>query len=271
MSPSAATAMQSTPYTPYWGPVTSNHDWCEPNYQWSPYIAEFWNTVSSLTMVFLGLFGMWFSYKNNTHLKAQSYISAFFGLTMVGVGSVLFHSTLLFEAQMADELPMILGTLVYMYIVMDVQFLTWRKQMTSWWRTFIINGLILYGMMISYVMLSQVGTHVPFLFAYGFMVAYIVISSFMMAMTSTDEVVSKWFWYSVASYLIAFAFWLLERNFCSNFWFLQYMHAVWHLGAGYGTFSLLMWTAYLQASARKLLKHKMKTKLGVPYVDFHMV
>jgi hypothetical protein len=42
-------------------------------------------------MVFLGLFGMWFSYKNNTHLKAQSYISAFFGLTMVGVGSVLFH------------------------------------------------------------------------------------------------------------------------------------------------------------------------------------
>jgi hypothetical protein len=52
---------------------------------------------------------------------------------------------------MADELPMILGTLVYMYIVMDVQFLTWRKQMTSWWRTFIINGLILYGMMIRYV------------------------------------------------------------------------------------------------------------------------
>ncbi|RUS17275.1 hypothetical protein BC937DRAFT_90170, partial [Endogone sp. FLAS-F59071] len=30
----------------YWGKVTSSVDWCEINYEFSYYIAEFWNTIS---------------------------------------------------------------------------------------------------------------------------------------------------------------------------------------------------------------------------------
>lgn len=26
--------------------VTASIDWCETNYAWSPFVAEFWNTVS---------------------------------------------------------------------------------------------------------------------------------------------------------------------------------------------------------------------------------
>ena len=42
----------------YWGPVTANIDWCETNYAVSPYVAEFFNTLSSLAFVAAGVYGM---------------------------------------------------------------------------------------------------------------------------------------------------------------------------------------------------------------------
>ncbi len=34
-------------------------DWCEPNYLVTPWLAELWNTVSSLLIVAMGVFGFW--------------------------------------------------------------------------------------------------------------------------------------------------------------------------------------------------------------------
>lgn len=43
--------------TGYWGPQTSTIEWCEENYAVSPYIAEFWNTISSLVMAYVAIAG----------------------------------------------------------------------------------------------------------------------------------------------------------------------------------------------------------------------
>ena len=47
------------PFDPagYWGLPTSTIDWCEQNYAVTPYVAEFFNTVSSLAMVLAGVLG----------------------------------------------------------------------------------------------------------------------------------------------------------------------------------------------------------------------
>ncbi|KAI8364157.1 ceramidase-domain-containing protein [Radiomyces spectabilis] len=42
----------------YWGPITSSVDWCEKNYTHWYYVAEWWNTLSSLAMIVLGLLGV---------------------------------------------------------------------------------------------------------------------------------------------------------------------------------------------------------------------
>ena len=42
----------------YWGPPTSTLDWCETNYEVSFYIAEFWNTVTNLSMIIPPIYGM---------------------------------------------------------------------------------------------------------------------------------------------------------------------------------------------------------------------
>ena len=84
----------------YWGKPSSTVDWCEPNYSVSYYIAEFFNTFSSLAMVFVGLVGMWM------HRGPQfenRYKYAFGSVAIVGVGSAAFHGTLLFSLQVSAD------------------------------------------------------------------------------------------------------------------------------------------------------------------------
>ncbi|ORY06969.1 alkaline phytoceramidase, partial [Basidiobolus meristosporus CBS 931.73] len=88
-------------YTGYWGGATSSVDWCETNYEYNFYVAEMFNTFSSLAMVIIGELGAWF------HPRSEyRYRLAFRLIAIVGWGSLLFHGTLKYETQMLDELPM---------------------------------------------------------------------------------------------------------------------------------------------------------------------
>ena len=85
----------------FWGCQTATIDWCEPNYGVTYYIAEFWNTISNVAMVLLGAFGIW----PHPTVEARFALS-YFALFFVGIGSAAFHMTLLYQCQLADELPM---------------------------------------------------------------------------------------------------------------------------------------------------------------------
>lgn len=79
----------------YWGAPSSTVDWCEVNYEYTDYIAEFFNTISSLSMVFSGLLGVWMHYKD---LEAR-FVWVFASVALVGIGSAAFHGTLLISMQ----------------------------------------------------------------------------------------------------------------------------------------------------------------------------
>lgn len=104
-----------------WSPVTSIVDWCEPNYQHFDSIAETYNTFSSIAYViiafwyFYTLERLYRSHAVSAKLRQwRTYVSAVSALA-VGVGTYLFHMTLLREMQMLDEISMNSLILLHIY------------------------------------------------------------------------------------------------------------------------------------------------------------
>ena len=92
----------------YFGKGTSEIDWCENNYVHTRYIAEFANSTTSLIYCLLAVFSYIESMeqlsKDPGAIKFQLLLVS---LWSVGIGSTLFHGTLLYWAQLLDELPMV--------------------------------------------------------------------------------------------------------------------------------------------------------------------
>ena len=69
---------------------SSEIDWCEPNYEYFYNIAEFWNTITSLVISFLGLF--------------QYDLINKISVIILGLTSAYFHLSLSLLGQILDEL-----------------------------------------------------------------------------------------------------------------------------------------------------------------------
>jgi len=96
----------------FWGSPTSSIDWCERNYEVSYYIAEFWNTISNLAFILVGVMGI---VQAARHRYEPRFVMIGMGIMIVGCGSAAFHGTLLFHNQMADELPMMWSIMIWLY------------------------------------------------------------------------------------------------------------------------------------------------------------
>ncbi|ETW87150.1 hypothetical protein HETIRDRAFT_468990 [Heterobasidion irregulare TC 32-1] len=110
--------MDTSPLQGIWGPVTSTLDWCEANYQFSPYVAEVANTFSNLFTIGIALYGAHLVSKESLPSR---YLVGFAGVALVGIGSFAFHATLLYQAQLADELPMIYISSYNIFILFETK------------------------------------------------------------------------------------------------------------------------------------------------------
>lgn len=114
-----AFSRSSTPSSPplppnlFWGPVTANYDWCESNYSVSRYVAEFFNTVSSIPTFTVGVY---FLLKARQHKYGFRFSLAGAMLALVGIGSVAFHGTLTRAGQILDEVPMLYSSSIFLWI-----------------------------------------------------------------------------------------------------------------------------------------------------------
>jgi dihydroceramidase len=81
----------------FWGPNDASIQFCEDKYTHIFWIAEYYNTISSLSYIIVGSLN-------------RSKISI--GIIFVGIGSILLHGTLRWYGQWIDEIAM-LSTITY--------------------------------------------------------------------------------------------------------------------------------------------------------------
>mmetsp|Transcript_59363 Transcript_59363/g.109782 ORF Transcript_59363/g.109782 Transcript_59363/m.109782 type:complete len:256 (-) Transcript_59363:99-866(-) len=81
-------------------------DWCESNYAVVSWIAEFWNTFSSLAILIPAVLGLRIAKRR----RYEAVVLLQFSLLIpVGIGTAWFHANLTYLGQMVDELAMLAG------------------------------------------------------------------------------------------------------------------------------------------------------------------
>lgn len=193
--------------------------WCENKYIISPFIAEFWNTITGL---FLCLSSFLF-YKNNKKLtgKLNSYLfQANNTLFIVGIGTIFFHGTLLYIFQLFDEIPMLLMTFDYMYILLTI---TNSNYLYVYYMKYFLSFIII----VSY-WIRPTFHIITFFTAFTTNVCFIILlldkipSKYKCSNTITKS------YYLLVTGISVLLIWVTDSLFCK---YVQhfYLHSIWHI------------------------------------------
>jgi len=205
----------------YWGAVTASIDWCEPNYVVSFFIAEFWNTVSNFLLAFLPLICLYQYTRERYQFRFKLMCIL---VSSVGVGSALFHGTLKFYCQLADELPMLWATLIQLYVLFDddKDFGPNKQRYNpskyrNLWRALLAFGVI-------WTVLSPwTHLHHPLWFEFLFISLQLVWFMRILIYLLQYADVTTWifnFFYALFV-LLAVVFWLTDVHFCNQIWAMR--------------------------------------------------
>jgi dihydroceramidase len=209
-------------------------DWCEANYAVTPWVAEFWNTLSSLAIFAVGAFGLWTWWRARTTVERR-FGTCYVSLAVIGLGSAAFHATLLRLPQALDELPMIVLSLACFYCLVTRDPETPSARRRAW-----ALGLTGYGLLFTVAYFVIESYFVLFLASYAAVVAYVCIITWRLAFRGArDPRLRPLFWASVVAYIGGFSlFWIPERTLgCEHAFQGLQPHALFHLGGAVGPYA----------------------------------
>jgi dihydroceramidase len=225
--------------TGYWGPSTANHQFCEPHYHVTHYIAEFYNTLSSLCYTAVALYML---YQEPKRLAQDPYVLAtILSLAAIGLGSVAFHGTMRYDMELCDELPMVFfASCLVLGTISRPNRHPWVPNQTaaSLW----ISATITMG-------LTVVATYAVYekyeVFLHGFAAILILLFAINIFAPVHATMAEQHLFcrnMSLILLLVGKMFWQIEVLMCSSVPEVYLLHVVWHgfsCGAAYyGTLGL---------------------------------
>lgn len=222
----------------FWEPKTSTLDWCENNYEFSYYIAEFWNTLTNLAMIVPALKGLY----EVRRQKFESWFSNLYLLLLItGIGSWMFHMTLRYTSQLMDELPMVWGSAYMVYCLHRVR----RSPQEKTTKVAVLVSAYTLIVTIMYIVTKN---FTVFEASYGILVFLMLSHDLRLNTHQKTKVGLQIFITGLFMYGIGFALWNVDNRFCDNlkhirsslpYGFLApltQLHGWWHLLAGYASY-----------------------------------
>lgn len=228
-----------------WGVRTASIDWCETNYEHTPWIAEFWNTLSNISMIIPPIFGI---YNAITQDIERRYIVSHLFFLLVGIGSTMFHMTLQYSMQLLDELPMIYTTCIFIYCQALV------KSGPGTHNPLLLALLALYAF--SFTLIYAVWSN-PLIHEnmYGLLIFILLFQSCKLLYDHYDPASMKMFVVGTGMYAVAFLIWNIDNHYCPQLQdfraasspsvgALSQLHAWWHILAGYSTYLHILFSTH---------------------------
>jgi hypothetical protein len=238
----------------------STVDWCEANYNVLDFVAEFWNSVSGLAIAMSAIY-----FKANNKVKELNRV--FWLLNLVSLGTILFHSTLLYEYQLLDEMPMLLIAMEYLEILTNLN--TFNRLKTRW--TILLSRLRIY-LIVLIPFTYAIGTHVQIISFHATLKAYEITILYAMfkvskclnkdlydtcfnkrSFSESQELIKKYITLRKAMihhimlgsifYSVSIALWVIENLYCKYVEKIQ-LHAWWHVLSSCGIYHLNMIVKY---------------------------
>jgi dihydroceramidase len=226
-----------------WGNPTATVDWCETNYAHLHSVCELFNSVSSLAMVLAGVVGI----ALHRRVLERRFLFAFGLLAVVGLGSVAFHATLLFQLQMLDELPMLYLATLMVYILVENRP---EPRFGLWFPL----TLLAYAVLVTYLTAFTRGRLQFFLFQASFasLEFFALARVYLIHRRSQDRMARRIFRLGMGAYALAVVMWLSDIRFCSTLNEAlpalgvpnPQLHAWWHVFVSCGFYALLMVIAH---------------------------
>ncbi|TPX47423.1 hypothetical protein SeMB42_g02363 [Synchytrium endobioticum] len=261
---------EANPQLGVWGPPSSTVDWCEENYVVSPHVAEYWNTFSNLVFLVLVAIGLDSCRRCNSEWR---FVVAYINLGLVGLGSMLFHGTLLYESQLLDELPMLYGMAAFLFCVFQM----WPPERHS---TILAISLISLSLLITMWYLS---TRNFLIFALAFfcelMLAAITPIFYIRSLAPMHPKdatrLARTFAGTWLSFASAFALWIADNTMCESLreWrthvgyplrIASEFHACWHLLTAYAVYSGIVVFQHMRALILGRLDMDYVYYMGIP-------
>ncbi|GAV58991.1 Ceramidase domain-containing protein [Cephalotus follicularis] len=223
----------------FWGPVTST-EWCEKNYVYSAYIAEFFNTISNVPGILLAIIGL----INALRQRFEKRFSVLHISNMIlAIGSMLYHATLQRFQQQGDETPMVWEMLLYIYILYSPD---WHYRSTM--PTF----LFFYGAAFAII-------HAFFRFGIGFKVHYVILCllciprMYKYYIHTNDANAKRLAKFYLGTISVASLCWVFDRALCedvSHWHFNPQGHALWHIFMGFNSYFANTFLMFCRAQQR---------------------
>lgn len=175
----------------YWGNPDTSITFCESKYTKVFWIAEFYNTLSSLCYLCVGLY----------YIKSKRYPIAAM-ITGVGIGSVILHGTLRYYGQWLDEVSMLVTTIM----TMDV-----------------LNSKLIKKNSIPFFIIFYFIFYKTFLV---FFCTFTLLNIYLSYLVFKSTIINYYIYNTLV--IIGTSCWFIDRFLCDNIEFL-YLHAWWHI------------------------------------------
>ena len=209
------------------GSIDYGIDWCEPNWTISPYIAEFFNTISTLPTL-IQFIALLLNICHFSNIIETRYFVWLIAYASAAVAGIVAHSSLSHLSGIIDETILFINGLILIFILTN----TWNVQKinTLWYFTLIILP-ITWFLILELVPVAGSILTVSSQICVGLMQIWFIWTLYSTKAFINVENILKYYIIGFPIYILGVIFAVCDILLCS---YISYsiFHAIWHLCLG---------------------------------------